>query len=396
MSAEARIGQKLEDTLHREVGKLVMKRLSPVSIDDIANKKKSTGETMDLYVHIPFCTEICSFCAFHRRVGNGQQQESYTSALETHIDKVLEPFGQDQKISSVLIGGGTPGLLTIGQADRVISKVRRAVDISDARITFELHPENISEEYIRGLKNSGVERFSVGIQTLSNVERKILGRDLTSAEEDLAKLQILNQLGVPYNVDLMFGTPAQSQDSWVDTLQKINDQVKPPEITVYQYVNAYGSSTKKWIAEGKVSRPDFRARKAMHSQTIDILKDTGYRQTSTYSFSKDKVTPRVLLNEGNDFLGLGPKTYSRIRRYLFINGAQTSDFVTDGNMADFYGLQIPLPLMALLNRIFGLVSRGAENSEKKTGSIGILQSEAVAQIYGVLYYITNQPNLSKK
>lgn len=399
MISEARTGLKFEDTLQRGVGELVLNNLTNITIEAVATEKRSEGRDMNLYVHIPFCTEICSFCAFHRRVGNSQQQGAYTTALETHIDGVLTPFGPDQKISSILVGGGTPGLLSIGQADRIMSKIRRVVDAKNAKITYELHPENISEEYIRGLQEVGVGRFSVGIQTLSDEERRILRRDLTRAEDDIASLQIMNRLGVAYNLDLMFGLPAQTQQSWLDTLKRINTEVKPPEITIYQYVNAYGSETRKWIAEGRISRPDLRTRKVMYSQALESLVASGYRQTSTYSFSRDKsVTGRALLNQGNDFFGLGPRTYSRVGRNLFINDARTSDFRAGGSMAEYYGLKVPFPVMATLDRAFGLFARGGINAVGKTGPIDFrsLQSEAVSQVYGILYYIMNQPRLSRK
>lgn len=398
MTAETRAGLKFEDILHRGVGEIVLNNLTPISIEDVASEKKSRGNAMSLYVHIPFCTEICRFCAFHRRVGNSRQQESYTMALEKHIDDVLTPFGNDQKISSILVGGGTPGLLSVRQADRIISEVRRAVDAKNTQITYELHPENISAEYISGLQEVGVGRFSVGVQTLSNEERKILGRDLTSAEDDIASLQIMNQLGVVYNVDLMFGTPAQNQQSWLDTLRRINAEVRPPEITIYQYINAYGSVTRKWIAEGRVSRPDLRTRRVMYSQALDSLIASGYRQTSTYSFSRDQsIRERALLNQGSDFFGLGSRAYSRIGRSLFINDARTSDFISGGNMADYYGMRIPFPVMAALDKTFGLFAGGDRNTVGRIGPIDFrnLKSEAVAQVYGILYYIMNQPRLSR-
>lgn len=397
MNAETKAGLKFESTMHRKVGELILSKLTNISIYAVAEEKKSMRNAMDIYVHIPFCTEICTFCAFHRRTGNSRQQELYTSALETHIDNVLPPFGHYQKISSILVGGGTPGLLSVDQADRIISRIRGAVDARNAQIIYELHPENVSEKYIRGLQNIGVGRFSMGVQTLSNDERRILGRDLTTAEDDLASLQIMNQLGVSYNLDLMFGTPEQTQRSWLDTLQVITTEVRPPEITIYQYVNAYGSVTRKWIAEGRIARPDFRTRKAMYSQAIDILTASGYKQTSTYSFSRDRSIPdRALLNQGSDFFGLGPRTYSRIGRNLFINDAKTSDFVSGGNMADYFGLRVPFTVMTSLDRTLGLFAKGGRNTEGKTGTVGCLQSEAVAQAYGVLYYIMNQPKLSRK
>lgn len=398
MTTETRANFGLEDTLHRKVGELVLDKMIPISIKDVAAEKESTGGDMDLYVHIPFCTEICSFCAFHRKVGDSKQQEAYTTALQGHIDDVLTPFGEDQVVSSIFVGGGTPGLLTVDQAGRIISKIRGTVDAENALITYELHPENITEEYIRGLQGIGVGRFSVGVQTLADDERKTLGRDLTTAEEDIAKLHIMNQLGVLYNLDLMFGTPAQTPQSWIDTVSRIGTEVAPPEITVYQYVNAYGSATRKWIAEGRISRPDLRTRRGMYSEGSESFAASGYRQTSTYSFSRDQsIRDRALLNHGSDFLGLGPRTYSRVGRNLFINNARTSDYTAGRNMADYYGVRVPSPVMTALDRTFGLFARGDRKTDGKTGPIvrGI-KSEAVAQVYGVLYYLINQPNLATR
>ncbi len=399
MVTETREGYGFEDTLHRRVGELVLGKMAPISIDAVAAEKKSQGGDLNLYVHIPFCTEICSFCAFHRKIGDSQQQEAYTTALEIHIDDILTPFGKDQKVSSIFVGGGTPGLLTVDQAGRIFSKIRGTVDAENAQITYELHPENITEEYIRRLQEMGVGRFSVGVQTLADDERKTLGRDLTSAEEDIAKLQLMNQLGVSYNLDLMFGTPAQTPQSWIDTVSRISTDVAPPEITVYQYVNAYGSATRKWIVEGRVSRPDVRMRRGMYSRGTERLVASGYRQTSTYSFSRDQSVPeRALLNWGSDFLGLGPRTYSRVGRNLFINNAKTSDFTGGKNMADFYGVRVPSRVMTAFDKTFGLFARGDKKTPGKTGLIdmGIVKSEAVAQVYGVLYYIINQPNLARR
>lgn len=399
MITEARTGVGIEEKLHRTVGEMALNRMKKVSIEAVVAEKRANGEPLSLYVHIPFCTEICSFCAFHRRVGNGAQREEYAGALESHIEKTLTLFGKDQEVSSVYFGGGTPGLLTPEQAGRVMSSIKSAVDIDGVPITYELHPENITPEYILALQNLGIGRFSVGVQNLSEEERRVLGRTLTTGDEDIERLQILNDLGVQYNLDLIFGTPTQTQRSWRETVERIVSEVMPPEITLYQYVNAHGSETKKLLAQGLLTRPGFRSRYAMYEFARNFLLAKGYSRTNTQSFSRDrKESNRVLLNQGGDFLGVGPKTYSRVGRYLFINDSRTSDFRQGGDMADYYGVRFPKEAVRALDKGFAFFARqnGARHGGLPLPDLGIVRSEAITQAYGVLYYVTNQPRMQTR
>lgn len=388
-----------EGSLHRLIGEMTLSRMSPVSLDSVAAEKRLKGDDMSVYIHIPFCTEICSFCAFHRRVGNSQQQEAYTSALERHIDDTLTPFGEDQRISSIFVGGGTPGLLSVDQAGRILSRIRGIVDASNTPVTYELHPENITSEYIHSLTDLGVGRFSVGVQNLSDEERKVLGRTLTKGDEDIERLQVLNDQGVEYNLDLMFGTPAQTTLSLEDTLERIVGEVYPLEITLYQYVNAHGSETKKLITQGLLQKPGLQKRRAMYDFARRFLVQAGYRQTNTQSFSRDRSAPaRVLLNQGGDFLGLGPKTYSRIGRYVFMNDSRAGDFKPGGNTTDYYGIRFPVEFIKALDRGFAFFARqnGETHQNLLLPDLGILRSEAITQAYGVLYYVLNQPRMQTR
>ncbi len=389
----------LEERLHEKVGEAVLGKMNKVSLETVATEKTLNGNSMSLYIHIPFCAEICAFCAFHRRVGNGEQREEYVSALETHVDETLPLFGKSQKVSSIYFGGGTPGLLTTEQAGRIISRVGEGVDISGTPITYELHPENITREYVAGLQDLGVERFSIGVQNLSDSERQVLGRSLTTGDQDIKSLQVLNGQGAQYNIDLIFGTPTQTMVTWRDTVERIVDEVLPPEITLYQYVNAHGSETKKLLAQGLLERPDLRGRYAMYEFARRYLASRGYTQTNTQSFSHDTSKPkRPLLNQGGDFLGIGPKTYSRIGRYIFINDARTSDFKQDGDTADYYGIKLPAELVKILDRGFALFARQGGDGHRKqhVPDLGIFKSEAITQAYGVLYYINNQPRMQSR
>lgn len=396
MIAETRQGVDFENALHSKAGEMMLSRMRQVQLPEVAAEKKREGGSLALYVHIPFCTEICSFCAFHRRIGNGKQREEYVGSLVEHINDNLSLFGKNQRVSSIYVGGGTPGLLTPDQAKRVLSRIKDAVDVSGAPITYELHPENITSEYIQSLVGLGVSRFSVGLQNLSNQERQVLGRTLTTGEEDIERLQVLNDQGVEYNLDLMFGTPTQTTPSLKDTLERVVGEVYPPKITLYQYVNAHGSETKKLITQGLLQKPGFQTRRAMYDFARKFLASAGYRQTNTQSFSRDRsAQPRVLLNQGGDFLGLGPKTYSRVGSYIFMNDSRTGDFQPRGNTTDYYGIKLPIELIKTLDKGFAFFAKqnGKTHHNLPLPDIEILRSEAITQAYGILYYILNQPRM---
>lgn len=387
-----------ESFFHKRAGELALRQMKPISLDDVAREKRTQGGSLRLYVHIPFCTEICSFCAFHRQVGNKNKQETYTQTLLSHIQDTLPLFGKDQEIQSVYVGGGTPGLLTPDQAGRVLGSIKDTLPTKDWPVSYELHPENISADYIRALVLLGVTRFSVGVQNLSPKERAILKRTLTSADEDIARIQVLNDLGVDYNLDLMFGTPLQTMESWRQTLERIVGEVYPPEITTYQYVNAYGAEIAKDVEQGKIKRPDALTRRQMYVFTKDYLKAHGYRQIGPQNFGRGRELPGMpLLNHGNDFLGLGPRTYSRIGSYFFINGARTSDFNNGANTVNYWGIRLPGALAAAMDKglDFFAGQKAIGKNNQTLEFVRSWQSEAIVQMYGALYYILNQPNYTQ-
>lgn len=361
-------------------------------IDRLANKvdiqkvaQSATETSINLYLHIPFCRQICAFCSFETVVGNVDYRDGYADVLLRHADKVLPVFTEGKKIDSLFIGGGTPSLLSSVQIGRVLAGVTKFADLADTRVTFELHPENVNEEYVAALQNQGVNRFSVGVQNLSEQERILLKRTLTTPEQDLAALQTLTDSGSEFNVDLIYGTPNQTLASWGETLDRIIGEINPPEITTYQYINANRSDTERQVHLGKVIRPGFLQRRKMYELTLRLMEDAGYAQTSTLSFSRIRKQDKLrLLNEGNDFLGLGPRTYSRIGNWFFINEARIRSF-TNGQTDSFRGLKIPFPIKLLEDNLISPCSQPGVG--KKMPLLKDLMPETITQIFALLYQL---------
>lgn len=384
---------KSEFLFHKTIGELVLNLMRPIDTTSVLTGRDPKRH-LGLYVHIPFCTEICSFCAFHREVPRTNRQGTFVNALETHIDSILNQLDGWQNVQSIYFGGGTPGLLRPDEVERLLSPIRKNVALIDTTATFELHPENVSAQYLKDLISIGITRFSVGVQNLSVAERISLGRGLTSPAEDIDRLRIMKGMGVAFNVDLMFGTPEQTKGSWRMTLEELVSKVEPSEITLYQYVNAYGSQTRKKIEQGTMARPGVALRYKLYNDAKAMLSDEGYHQTSALSFCKStgKDYKRRLLNRGRDFVGLGPRTYSKVGGHFFINDATTSDFVSGAESSKFYGLVVPDWFFRTSETVLSSVGEASTGQN----NLNPWKSEAIAQIYGVLYYVLNQPRIRRR
>ena len=143
-------------------------------------------ENMGLYVHIPFCKKICSFCPYCKQIFDSDLMNRYIDALKMEIKKVGSQYGSRKKVSSLYFGGGTPALA----ADRIgeiISELEKYFEISDG-IGLELHPDNVTCENLLKLKSAGVTKISIGIQSFNKKYLSMLGRDNTDYEKMFSAL----------------------------------------------------------------------------------------------------------------------------------------------------------------------------------------------------------------
>jgi oxygen-independent coproporphyrinogen-3 oxidase len=161
-----------------------------------------------LYIHIPFCNYICTYCDFKKELAKDSKKSSYVNSLITE----LESFKEDLKdIKTIYIGGGTPLSLSVYLLNQLLSKINELVDMNLVEeFTVETNPDNIDEEKIKILKQYGVNRLSIGVQTTSNRLLKWMGRPYEKAEI-IDKLGILKQCSFEnYSLDMIFGLPFQT------------------------------------------------------------------------------------------------------------------------------------------------------------------------------------------
>ena len=187
-------------------------------------KNKNSSPLTAIYLHIPFCREICPFCPFAVCKDHSNLHTDYIKEMIKEISIILEivklpnkPENDEQKnirikqIESIYIGGGTPSRLSINELTDLLSKLRENLNFSkNIEITFEMNPEDVSEKYLNNLAKVGINRLSLGGQSFHEYLLNKLGRCHDASVLRNACQEIVNSDIENWNIDLMFGIPEQS------------------------------------------------------------------------------------------------------------------------------------------------------------------------------------------
>jgi oxygen-independent coproporphyrinogen-3 oxidase len=184
---------------------------------------------LGLYLHIPFCQSICSYCNFNRGLFDGALKQKYVDALEREIrggapSQAPGPRPQARthpQADTIFFGGGTPSLLDPGEVARLIAACRETFDVTaDAEVTLETNPETATAERFEGFRRAGVTRISFGVQSFDDEELQRLGR-IHSAARAKAAVRLARDAGFSsVSFDLMFWLPGQTHDSWRRTIDQ--------------------------------------------------------------------------------------------------------------------------------------------------------------------------------
>ena len=259
---------------------------------------------MSIYIHIPFCTNICSYCDFCKILKNKQWIDKYLIALEKEIKENYKK----EKVNTVYIGGGTPSILSLKQLEKLFNILKIFNIDKDAEITFETNTEDLSIEKINLLKQN-VNRLSIGVQTFDKETLKTLNRKL---DIDNLKLALKNFKNV--NIDLMYGFQNQSIENLKKDLEKII-KLNPTHISTYTLI--IEPHTKLYIDRYKPLNDD--KERQMYDLIRKTLKENKYEQYELSNFSKKGYESRHNLtywnNENYYGFGLGASGYVDNIRY---------------------------------------------------------------------------------
>lgn len=281
---------------------------------------------LGLYLHVPFCMKKCGYCDFLSWKGTEEEQETYVQGLLKEIESYRE-FAKGYKVSTVFLGGGTPSILSGEQIERILGAVSDVFMMDKhAEITLEMNPGTVTEEKLRSYKKAGINRLSIGLQSVKNENLKLLGR-IHTYEEFLQSYELARQEGFKnISVDLISSLPGQTLESWKEELQEIV-RLNPEHVSVYQLILEEGTPFYETYADHPELLPDEEVSREIYLSTGRILSEAGYEQYEISNYAKPGQESRHNLKywDRADYLGLGLGAASMVRNIRMTN---TRDLMT--------------------------------------------------------------------
>lgn len=269
---------------------------------------KSNITSLGIYVHIPFCEKKCKYCAFQSYTNyNEEFIEKYVLALEQEILTNAMDIGKKYYVDSIFIGGGTPSILSTYQIERILSAIKNNFILtSDAEITIESNPNSLNEFKLVSYEKMGINRLSVGIQSLNDKTLKNIGR-VHNRKIALNVLKyIQDDFNGDVNYDLMFGIPGQQEDELIKNISEILD-FTPTHLSIYRlqleentpFYTQYKNEELDLIDEDKCNKIYFEA--------IDYLKKYNFEQyeISNFALNGSECQHNIKYWTMQEYLGIG-------------------------------------------------------------------------------------------
>ena len=294
-----------------------------------------------IYIHMPFCVRKCRYCAFLSFNAEGSPRKEYTDALENEIKlraDLERKNGTDRPVDTIYIGGGTPSVMDISSMSEMVKTLRRSFEVRpDAEFTLEANPATLGRKdgvmlaKLQAYKFMGVNRLSMGVQSMDNDRLHYLGR-IHTAENVSRDMDIIRRKGFDnVNLDLMFSVPGESGDDALSDLEKILE-FSPEHISCYSLQIEEGTPFGEMAESGELTEvPDEEDRDTYH-RICRRLREAGYEHYEISNFAKkgdDPDSPGPYRSRHNslywnmdEYIGLG------LGASGFINGVRyknTSD-----------------------------------------------------------------------
>ena len=290
-------------------------------------------KTLGLYLHIPFCKSkcrYCDFCSFPHL--DRETVEAYCAALAREIEACGEQM-RDVLVDTVYFGGGTPTYLPAKRLAALLDTVAKHFRVAaDAEITIECNPATADGEALSILRGAGFSRLSIGAQSLSDGELRLLGR-IHSAKDFKDTFAAARRAGFDnISADVMFGIPAQTAASFAATLRALADLAP-------DHVSAYGlkieEGTPFFAERDSLSLPSEDEERQMYMDAVDFLAERGYGRYEISNFAKKGKESRHNLRywERRDYLGMGLAAYSCLGNERFSNTEELSLYLAGKRVA---------------------------------------------------------------
>ncbi len=292
------------------------------------------ADKLGLYIHIPFCRSKCVYCDFYSLAGREERMKDYQRALLAHLRETA-PLARGFEVDSVYFGGGTPTYYGAKRLKELLFAVKKCYRVArNAEITVEANPDSVDKKSMNLLRRAGVNRVSLGVQSACDDDLIGLSRAHTFEQARQAVTDIRQAKIKNLSVDLIFGLPGQTLDTWRDSVERVLNLA--PE-----HLSCYGlkveENTPLWlqVQNRSVSLPDDDTQADLYLWTVSTLEEAGYHQYEISNFAQKGYASRHNLRywQGRPYIGFGPGAHSDFggRRYSFLKDLDAYiDGVLDG------------------------------------------------------------------
>jgi oxygen-independent coproporphyrinogen III oxidase len=278
-----------------------------------------------LYVHIPFCPKVCPYCSFYKEASDRHKTQGFLDAVLTELDAAALRY--ELQPETIFFGGGTPTALSTSQLTYLLGGLRDRLDLSHLQEwTLEMNPATVSLEKASRMHELGVNRVSMGVQAWDEATLQKLGR-VHTGEQAERSYAILREAGFEnINLDLIFGTPGQAQETWFANLER-TIELRPEHISAYCLTYEEDTEFFHRFQAGELVQ-DNNADAELYEGSIEILEVAGYLQYETSNYAQPGFECRH--NQaywlGNNYLGLGPSAFSTVAEDRWKNIPDTSAY----------------------------------------------------------------------
>lgn len=264
-----------------------------------------------IYVHIPYCTQRCTYCDFYF-VTTKQSRARFIQALCHEIAHYALDYGQREPIETLYFGGGTPSLLTHEELFTLLDTLHQQFDLSMlGEVTLELNPEDADLDYLRGLRDLGINRLSIGIQSFFEADLRFMNRSHT-AEQAADVVPLARRAGFDnFSIDLIFGLPDQPEEYWQANLEKALT-LEVPHVSTYNLTVEPNTVLAKQVERGLLTPASEETAMERFRFTMDYLRAHGYEHYEISSFARPGFRARhnqCYWTHAN-YLGFGPSAHA--------------------------------------------------------------------------------------
>ena len=272
--------------------------------------------SLSLYIHWPYCSRICPYCDFNVTRDRGQaSQRDLFDAILRDMRTQAEGLGPRQ-LASIFFGGGTPSLLPPEWVAELIAQAKQLFPYTDdIEITLEANPTDAEISRYEGFRTAGINRLSLGVQSLDDTALKFLGRN-HSAAEAIRGIKTARQVFGRVSLDLIYALPDQTPDAWESELRAATalgiEHISPYQLTIEQ-TTPFGRAVKRKLW----SPPEEELAEAFFFRTLRVLESLDFEAYEVSNHARGlaaRSAHNVLIWEGVDYMGIGPGAHGRLTR----------------------------------------------------------------------------------